>query len=147
MNSLAPTTARPLRRQPTDDLRKPLLVLFSAYPVFNSTPQADEARAAAYLLGLSELPEWAVSEAVRRFVQGKVERRNRDKLPTAEQVAAEARELVDAEARRRVIENNRLEQARLRKQEREFAENRAPAEERARLAAEIMARHGLKNME
>lgn len=146
MNSLAPTTVRPLRKQPTDDLRKPLLVLFSAYPVYNTTPENDAARTAAYLLGLSDLPEWAVSEAVRRFVQGKVDRKSRDKLPTAEQIAAEARVLVDEEAGRRVIEKGRLETARLAKERQEFEASRPSQAERAEHVQRLLGR-SIKPME
>lgn len=148
MNALAPQgQTKPLQRQPTDDLTRPLFILFSAYPDFSKTPQEAEARTAAYLLALSTFPEWAVRQAVTRFVQGHVERRNRDKIPTAEQIAAEAREIVNDEAEKRRQQNIIDQQRKEREAEEKRRANRGSQEERGRKIAEIMARYMPKTMQ
>lgn len=135
MNALTSHSPKPLRPQMTCDIRRPLFTLFSAYPVFNSTPQADDARLESYRLGLQGLPEWVVMEAVTRFVQGKVDRKSRDRLPTAEQVAAVSREILndqaDKEKAARLLEQQRRER------EAERAVNKPPAAERERIAERV----------
>lgn len=131
MNALTPQSSKPLRPQVTCDLRKPLFILFSAYPNYATTQQESDARVEAYRIGLSGLPEWAVMEAVTRFVQGKVDRKSRDRLPTAEQVAAVSREILDAEAERRKVQIAIDQQRREREAERDAREHRPPTNERA----------------
>ena len=106
MTVLASTINKPLRAQMADDLRRPLATLFAGYEAPWAKGDAEavlslrDAQAKVYMLALNGLPEWAVQEAVTAFVQGRVERSNRAKLPTAEQIAAEARRLERAEERR-----------------------------------------------
>lgn len=140
MNGLVTTSLRPLSRQPMDDLRRPLAILFSSYPVFNSTPEDAAARTAAYLLAISDLPEWCIMSAVTRFIQGKVERKNRDRMPTAEQVASEARSIVDDErekARMRRIADQYLRE---RREEQEALATRLTPEERAAQVTRLLGR-------
>lgn len=142
----------PLRPETADEARIPLSQLFAAYPepwADRSASHAQELIAAkvnAYLLALSGLPAWAIQRAVLDFIQGRIERKSRDRLPTAEQVAVEARKHLDAEAmkqaRDRSIEAARAEQ----RASDEFMANRPSSEERARIAARILARHGLRQM-
>lgn len=142
----------PLRAESATEALKPLAHLFAAYP----EPWADktashvkellEAKANSYQIAVQGIPAWAVQKAVLDFIQGRVERRNRDKLPTAEQLAIVARQHVESEATRQQIakraEDRKAELAR----EAEFLANRPPAEERAKRAAEIMRAAGLHPM-
>lgn len=116
MNSLAPINGKSLAPLSVDEARKPLAVLFAAYP----EPWADksathaqkliDAKVAAYLLALQGLPAWAIETAVKDFVQGRVDRKRRDRLPTAEEVAALSREYVSKEAAKQATERQRREQ-------------------------------------
>lgn len=147
MNALAPQgQTKPLQRQPTDDLTRPLFILFSAYPDFSRTQQEAEARTAAYLLALCTFPEWAVRQAVTRFVQGHVERRNRDKIPTAEQIAAEAREIVNEEAEKRRQQNIIDQQRKEREAEEQRRADRGSPEERAAHVQRLLGR-SIKTMQ
>lgn len=147
MNALAPQgQTKPLQRQPTDDLTRPLFILFSAYPDFSRSPQEAEARTAAYLLALSTFPEWAVRQAVTRFVQGHVERRNRDKIPTAEQVAAETREIINDEAEKRRQQNIIDQQRKEREAEEQRRAERGSPEDRAAHVQRLLGR-SIKTME
>jgi hypothetical protein len=147
MNALAPQgQTKPLQRQPTDDLRRPLLILFSAYPDYSKTQDEADARTAAYLLALSTFPEWAVRESVTRFVQGHVERRNRDKIPTAEQIAAEAREIVNDEAEKRRQQNIIDQQRKEREAEEQRRADRGSQEDRAAHVQRLLGR-SIKTME
>ena len=152
MTVLASTINKPLRAQMADDLRRPLATLFAGYEAPWAKGDAEavlslrDAQAKVYMLALNGLPEWAVQEAVTAFVQGRVERSNRAKLPTAEQIAAEARRLISEEAQRQ--QRSRAEQeARDEARERaEFEANRTSREERAAAAARIRAEYGLQPM-
>ena len=147
MNALAPQgQTKPLQRQPTDDLTRPLFILFSAYPDFSRTQDEADARTAAYLLALSTFPEWAVRQAVTRFVQGHVERRNRDKIPTAEQIAAEAREIINDEAEKRRQQNIIDQQRKEREAEEHRRADRGSPEERAAHVQRLLGR-SIKTME
>ena len=147
MNALAPTDKpKPLRRAPTDDLTRPLFMLFSGYDTFPMSQEASDARTAFYLLALAEFPEWAVREAVVRFGTGKVERKNRDRMPTAEQIAAEAREIVNDEAEKRRQQNILDEQRKEREAEEQRRANRGSQEERAAHVQRLLGR-SIKTME
>lgn len=125
MNSLVTIDARPLAPFTADEAREPLLTLFSAYDppyVDKDAPKAKaliDAKVSAYLLALQGLPAWAIETAVKDYIQGRVERNRRDKLPTAEEIAALAREHVSKEATKQTAERERREQ---------LAESRAWAE-------------------
>lgn len=148
MNALAPTDKpKPLRRAPTDDLTRPLFMLFSGYDTFPMSQEASDARTAFYLLALAEFPEWAVREAVVRFGTGKVERKNRDRMPTAEQIAAETREIINDEAEKRRQQNIIDQQRKEREAEERRRADRGSQEERGRKIAEIMARYMPKTMQ
>ena len=143
----------PLRPGQADDLSRPLLMLFAGYPepyAKTAKPEAldalNRARTEAFMLALSGLPEWAVSRSVADFIQGRVERRHRDKLPTAEQVAVEARRHLEEETRRQSMERRRAQEAQERARHEEFLRSRPPAEERARHVAEVMRRARLQSM-
>jgi hypothetical protein len=121
MNSLATIEGNALESkalvpQKPDEARAPLAVLFAAYPEPWSDRNAShaqkliDAKVSAYLLALQGLPAWAIESAVKDFVQGRVDRRRRDRLPTAEEVAALSREYVDREAIRQLNERQRREQ-------------------------------------
>lgn len=115
MNALAQIDVKPLRAFAADEARGPLLVLFSAYPEPWSDKNAEksaefsQAKVSAYLLGLDGLPKWAIEQAVRDFVQGKVERpaRKRGVLPTVEEIAVQTRKCVEEEAARQHIERRK----------------------------------------
>lgn len=93
-----------------------LLRLFSAYPepyVARDAEHADKisrARVAAYQLALDGLPAWAIELSVSDFIQGRVERRRRDLLPTAEEIAARARDEVSKEASRQMARKAEADQ-------------------------------------
>ena len=150
MNSLATTDSKPLRRQPMCDPRKPLAILFAAYPepfAKGDTEQLRRAQVEAYMLGLDGVPEWAIRESVTAFIQGAIERSNRSKLPTAEQIAALAREKVSAEATKQSILRQREKDAQERREEE--ARNKLTPDEmevRRKRAAEIMSRAGFHSM-
>lgn len=150
MNSLATTSNKPLRRQMTCDPRKPLALLFAGYPepfARGDTEQLRRAQVEVYMLGLDGVPEWAIMESVRMFIQGTVERANRSKLPTAEQIAALAREMVSAEATRQQIRRQREKESQERREEASRAKlTPEELEIRRRRAAEIMARTGFRPM-
>ncbi len=156
MSALAPLHGKPLRRSPTCDVAKPLLILFAAYPepfAKGDTEALRSAQVAAYQLGMDGLPQWAVQQAVTDFIQGKVERPNRAKLPTAEQIAAQARIAInkeqDSQAREREAEEQR-EEARKAKEHEEFRktpEGQAELARRRERAAAIMASAGYRTME
>lgn len=119
MNSLATTeqkAALALMPQTADEARKPLLVLFSAYdpPFTDRTAEHRQklmdAKVSAYLLAVQGIPAWAITSAVTDFIQGRIERKRRDKLPTAEEIAAVSREHVTKEATRQTAERERQEQ-------------------------------------
>lgn len=148
--------AEPLPLQPAgaDEARAALAQLFAGYP----EPWAErgarhasaltEARVNAYLLAVDGIPGWAVTRAVAAFIRGQVERRRRDRLPTAEEVAVEARAHVQAEAsrqaRRRQLEQEQAERRQwaARQAWLKTPEGREHLQERARRAAAILARHG-----
>ncbi|WP_143750495.1 hypothetical protein [Mesorhizobium sp. WSM4308] len=69
-----------------------------------------DAKVSAYLLAVQGLPAWSIESAVKDFIQGRVERKRRDKLPTAEEIAAVAREHVTVEATKQTAERARREQ-------------------------------------
>jgi hypothetical protein len=116
MNALAPVEGKALALRSADEARQPLAVLFAAYP----EPWVDkdathlkkliEAKVSAYLLALEGLPAWAIETAVKDYIQGRVERRRRDKLPTAEEIAALSREHVGKEAARQMVDRAQREQ-------------------------------------
>lgn len=132
MNALA-NVSKPLRASSLDEARKPLLVLFAAYPEPWSDKSADRAddlsnaKVSAYLLGLEGLPGWAIEQTVKEFIQGKVERpaRRKGALPTVEEISSEARVHVEREGSKQRTETARLEQLAERSQE-------FPPENRAR---------------
>jgi hypothetical protein len=147
MNALAPQgQTKPLQRQPTDDLTRPLFMLFSGYDTFPMSQEASDARTAFYLLALAEFPEWAVREAVVRFGTGKVERKNRDRMPTAEQIAAEAREIVNDEAEKRRQQSIIDQQRKEREAEEQRRANRGSQEDRAAHVQRLLGR-SIKTME
>lgn len=118
MNALAPTSGKLLRPLSMDEARDPLLLLFSAYPEPYSDKSAGQhdkmmaARVSAYMLGLEGLPGWAIEQAVKDFIQGRVERpaRRKGQLPTVEELSTEARGYVEQEASRQRSEQLRREQ-------------------------------------
>lgn len=148
MTVLVPTVSRPLTRQAMDDLRRPLAMLFAAYPEPYSKGDVSELRrlqAESYMLALDGIPEWAVTETVTNFIQGRVERKSSDRLPTAEQIAKQCRAVLEIEAdaqRARLQLRKQVEERRI---EAQRAAERGTQEDRARRAAEIMARHGLRS--
>jgi len=113
MNSLATIEGKALVQRTADEARAPLAVLFAAYPepwTDKSAVQAQkliDAKVSAYLLALQGLPAWAIEQSVKDFIQGRVERRRRDRLPTAEEIAAQAREHMIKEATRQQAERER----------------------------------------
>lgn len=123
MNALAPISGRPLQPIAADEARTPLLLLFSAYPEPYSdrnAGRADEmmaARVSAYMLGLDGLPSWCIEQAVKDFIQGRVDRSagRRGKLPTVEEVSSEARIHLEREASRQRAERSRRDQIEERK--------------------------------
>lgn len=126
MNELATQQGQlPLKASAVDEARRPLLAMFAAYdPPFadrnaSQIERLMDAKVSAYLLALQGLPAWAIETAVKDYIQGRVERRRRDKLPTAEEIAALAREHVSKEATKQTAERERREQ---------LAESRAWAE-------------------
>ncbi|TIO15610.1 MAG: hypothetical protein E5X86_19770 [Mesorhizobium sp.] len=116
MNALASIDGKALAPLSVDEARKPLAILFAAYPEPWTDKGAShaqaliEAKVSAYLLALQGLPAWAIETAVKDYIQGRVERRRRDKLPTAEEIAALSREHVGKEAARQMVERARREQ-------------------------------------
>lgn len=116
MNALVVHAQRPLRAFSVDEARKPLALLFAAYPEpyqdRNAThgEELATAKVNAYMLGLEGLPAWAIEQAVCDFIQGKVDRRRKGALPTPEEVAAEARVHVEREGSRQHAERVRAEQ-------------------------------------
>lgn len=138
--------AKPLRKQITDDLRRPLAMLFSGYNVYTADEEEAERKTAFYLLALSDLPEWAVTEAVVRFGSGKVDRRNRDRMPTAEQIAAEAREILDHEAERKRLRKLAEDQQKEQQAAQQARANRPPAEARAEHVRRLLGR-SVKSMQ
>lgn len=152
MNSLAPVNARPLQPFSVDEARPSLTLLFAAYdPPFADREASGikalmDAKVKAYLLGLQGIPGWAIEQTVTDFIQGKIERRRRDKLPTAEEIAAIARETVRLEAARQAERRARDQQM---QEAREWHEKQAwlktpegqkHQEDRAKRAAEILSR-------
>lgn len=125
MNALATTNMRPLRAFTLDEARKPLLVLFAAYPepwADRGADRADDlsnAKVSAYLMGLEGLPGWAIEQTVKEFIQGKIDRpaRRKGALPTVEEISAEARVHVEREGSKQRAETARVEQLAERKQE------------------------------
>ncbi|AZO45900.1 hypothetical protein EJ076_34865 [Mesorhizobium sp. M7D.F.Ca.US.005.01.1.1] len=116
MNSLAPINGKSLVPLSVDEARQPLAVLFAGYPepwTDKSAVHAQkliDAKVSAYLLALQGLPAWAIETAVKDFIQGRVDRKRRDKLPTAEEVAALSREHVTQEAARQSTARQRQDQ-------------------------------------
>lgn len=118
MNALATIDTKPLMARSLDEARNPLLILFAAYPEpwtdKNAKKVEDlmQARVSAYLLGLEGLPAWAIEQAVKDFIQGRIDRpaRRRGALPTVEEISAEARTHVDIEASRQRREKLQQEQ-------------------------------------
>ena len=143
-----------LRPQPTDDLRPILRKLFNSYeqPWAGAPPRTEEERrvreammddrTASYKDGLTGLPAWAIEQARLDFVSGRVERKNRHKLPSAEEVAVVAKIHLDAEVKRQAEQAHLQRQMQERKRLEQFLASRPPAEERARQVKEIMARAG-----
>lgn len=131
-----------------------LLRLFSAYPepyIARDAEHADKiskARVAAYKLALDGLPAWAIELAVSDFIQGRVDRRRRDLLPTAEEVAARAREEISKEASRQMARqaeaDQRAEIAEMEERQRRMNDPsyRKELEERAKRVAEMMKKLG-----
>lgn len=130
---------------------KPALVkLISAYPepfIAKDATHAEkmkEARIAAYLMAFEGLPGWSLDQSVKDFIQGRVERRRRDIMPTAEEVAAKAREHVHSEASRqmnaKVIAEQLQEQKDLAAREAYLRtpEGKAEAERKRQRAIQIM---------
>lgn len=149
MTVLVPTVSRPLTRQIMDDMRKPLFRLFAGYPepfAKGDTEDLRRLQAEVYMLALDGIPEWAATEAVTAFIQGRVERKASDRLPTAEQLAKQCRIVLEAEAEAQKARRQALQRAQEAKVEQERAATRLPQEERARRANEIMARAGLRQM-
>jgi hypothetical protein len=113
MNGIVTTGQKALMPVTADEARKPLLVLFSAYdpPFTDRTAEHRQklmdAKVSAYLLAVQGIPAWAIERTVTDFIQGRIERRRRDKLPTAEEIAAVAREHVTTEAARQQAERER----------------------------------------
>lgn len=155
MSDITMTSAKPLMPTTQFDAREALFRLFAAYdPPYSdrSAPHVEkihDARVKAYEVSLQGIPSWAAIQAVTDFQQGRVERRNRDKMPTGEQLAVRAREIVSEEA---VRQQRAREDLKRRQEAKEDAERRAFLKstegeqhmaDRARRAQEIMARHGL----
>lgn len=152
MNALVPTDAKPLRAFTRDEASKPLLVLFAAYP----EPWADktalqakalqDAKVSAYLLAMEGLPAWSIEQSIKDYIQGRIERKRRDKMPTAEEIAAVAREHVSSEAtkqlQQRAIEEQKREAAEWKAKQEWLAtpEGQAHQAERAEKARAIMQR-------
>ena len=148
---------KPLRRTPLCDPRKPLFLLFSAYPEpWNGKGDVEALRNAqveAYLVGMDGLPEWAIREAVTDFIQGRIDRQNRSKLPTAEQVSAQSRHHVEREASRQSGIRERiadLKEAREWQEHQDWLktdEGKAHLEHRRKQAAAILSGAKLQSME
>lgn len=145
-----------LRRTPLCDARKPLALLFAGYPEPFSKGDTEALRRAqveAYLVGLDGLPEWAIREAVTDFIQGRIERPNRSKLPTAEQVSAQARHHVEREAsrqsgiRERVADLKEAREWQAHQDWLKTPEGKAHLAERQRRAEQIMSGAKLQSME
>ena len=142
----------PLIPAAIDEAREPLARLFVAYPEPWSDKSASHAqemiraKTLAYIEAMEGIPGWAVARAVTMFIQGKIDRKRRDRLPTAEEVAVEARRLLEAEVIHQQAERRQREQIEERRAHEEFLANRPPAEERAKRAAEILRKHGLQPM-
>ena len=89
-----------------EDYTEPLSLLMVAYPEPWSGKDAshvhelNKARAGAYRLAMEGLPAWCVAQSVKNFIQGRVDRKRREFLPTAEHVANEARRVLDLEVSR-----------------------------------------------
>lgn len=148
----------PLSPSAIDEARKPLGQLFAAYPEPWSDRSAShaqtliDAKVNAYLLAVEGIPGWAVSQAVKDFIQGKVDRKARGRLPAAEEVAAEARKHLEAERERQATHRrmvDQIEEAQAWKKHQQWLatpEGQAHKRERARKAKEIMARAGLQSI-
>jgi hypothetical protein len=125
MNALSQVNHRPLRAFAVDEARNPLLVLFAAYPepwTDKSADRADDlssAKVSAYLMGLDGLPGWAIEQAVKDFIQGRIDRpvRRKGSLPTVEEISVEARGHVNNEGSKQRAEAMRVEQFQERKAE------------------------------
>jgi hypothetical protein len=111
-----------LRAEAIDEAREPLGKLFLAYDeqwmggkVTDENARARQAlidgKVNAYLDALQGVPAWAVDQARLDFLQGRVDRKLRHKLPTAEELSTIAREHVRLEAARQLQERRRAEQA------------------------------------
>ncbi|MDI6026739.1 hypothetical protein QBK99_11110 [Corticibacterium sp. UT-5YL-CI-8] len=112
-----------------------------------------QARVAVYALAVEGIPGWIVDRSVTDFIQGRVERKRRDILPTAEQIAAHCRDILNDEANRQARLREQAEQVR---EAKEFTRKQAflsspegerHQRERAARAAQILAQAGLKSME
>ncbi|WP_159585943.1 hypothetical protein [Chelativorans xinjiangense] len=133
-------------------------MLFAAYPEPWSDKSAShaqeliDAKVRAYVLAVQGIPAWAIEQAVTDFIQGRVERRARGKLPAAEEIAFAARKHVEIEASRQMKQKaiqSQLDEAEEWKRHQQWLstpEGQAHQKERARKAAEILARASLQSM-
>lgn len=104
MSTLTTITSKPLMPQRQGEAKDALVKLISAYPepyMAHNAEHADQmkkARVAAYMLAFEGLPGWSIDSSVKDFIQGRIDRKARHIMPTAEEIAARARELVLIEA-------------------------------------------------
>lgn len=104
MSSLTTIPSKPLMPQRQGEAKEAMMRLIAGYPepyTDNTAEHAAEmkkARVAVYMLAFEGLPGWAVYDAVLDYIQGRIDRKRRDAMPTAEQISARARELVLIEA-------------------------------------------------
>lgn len=149
MNALA-IDSKPLSPVYADEARKPLFILFSAYPEpwadksAQQAQQLQDARLNAYLLGLSDIPGWAIEKAVREYISGRVERSagKRGKLPTVEEIASESRLYVREEALRQSDAHRRRQQQQEARREDISPQERARMRLKMPLFTEAMKRTG-----
>lgn len=105
MNLPSTQEHRPLIAIYADEGRQVMAMFFAAYDEPWTQPGSNSedlmtAKAIAYKTAIEGIPEWALKEAYRDFVQGRVERpaRQMGKLPKADEIAFRARMHVQHEA-------------------------------------------------
>lgn len=78
-----------------------LAALLSAFPTADSSDPESTAR--VYMMAVEDLPPEFVAQAVRRFIRGEVKRDRHTFLPTAPELAVEARKCRDEERGRQYL--------------------------------------------
>lgn len=104
------------------------------------TDEIKRGKVAIYKEAVAELPQWAVEEAVKNFISGKVERKT-DYRPTTEALAKEARRVLDEEKTRQDMEETRRRLAGMRGEATPARHGMSPYEKRKeRIEAEMQGR-------